>query len=130
MSMDAVIKQEHSNLDVVDRFFIFTEAFICGEDNGTANIQLDPTVLAKEEERPMFACGPRTLEREPSMIEVTFCETELCGSLQDRGSDEQKGGLETGSVLTHFSKESTNRRRRFWSFFRCNGRDKAEDVVH
>lgn len=43
--------------DVFDRFFGFAESMVCSADN-TTNVEIDPKVLAKEDERTgLCACG-------------------------------------------------------------------------
>jgi hypothetical protein len=121
--------------DAVDRFFSLTEALLCGPDHATANVQLDPAALERDEARPMFGCGKNDIIEDGSSNEGrAFCEaTDLCGVLcvNGRSDDDNGKALESeGSVVTNYSKDSTSRRRRFWAFLRCNGRHKENDVIH
>lgn len=121
--------------DAVDRFFTFTESFLCGPDHATSNVQLDPAALEREEARPIFGWGNKNAVGDGSSNEgKAFCEaTELCGVLGCHGGSDDHNGkaLESeGSVVSNYSKDSTSRRRRFWAFLRCNGRHKENDVIH
>ena len=117
-----------SKMDAVDRFFGFTETLLCGQEHSTANIILDPAALEREEHKPMFGCsGDDKIVEEDELSPVGGSS---CCGMDTTGSDDVELPMHSeGSVVTNQSKDSTNKRRRFWSLLRCNGRHKEDDVI-
>lgn len=118
--------------DVVDRFFGFTEELICGKDYSTANVQLDPAVLERESKIGVFGCGVEATESSEESSQEIGC----CGAVSNtldtncRGPEPVKSsGSQDGSIETSTSTVSKQRRRKIWSFFRCNGKERLNDVV-
>jgi hypothetical protein len=133
MSTELTLHQG-SNMDAVDRFFGFTETFLCGQEHSTANIILDPAALEREEHKPMFSCGGDDKiiagDDDDAGIMSPPGGSSCCGGCLGTTDSHEVPLTSEGSVGTNQSKDSTNRRRRFWALLRCNGRDRENDVIH
>jgi len=141
MSTEATLNDEN-NMDAMERFFGMTEAFLCGEENTTGNLKLDPEALEREEDSLLFGCGnyfrdgliPDGVSR---VVGAVATHGPLCGSLQDTATEEDsiETSISDNSIVADpcnsetENSDSTEKRRRFWARLKCNGCQMVDAVV-
>lgn len=125
------------SVDVIDRFFGFTERMVCSADK-TTNVILDPVLLQKEEESG-FICGKREQTADDEVFFAGMCN--LMDKITEEAGLEKKGSEESGNTEietmdgTSVQKRSKNKRGLlavfgfFAAFMGCNGREEVVQSV-